>query len=67
MSALLRLMALGRSQAGWLILGLLSSLTATLLAVGLSGAAGVVFVGASAMAAPMPSAPRCPRPRRTGC
>jgi ATP-binding cassette subfamily C protein CydC len=53
MSALFRLMALGRSQAPYLLLGLLVSLAATLIAVALSGAAGAVFAGSAFLAAPL--------------
>jgi ATP-binding cassette subfamily C protein CydC len=53
MKALFRLMALGKSQAPYLLLGLLISLTATLVAVALSGAAGAVFAGTAFLAAPM--------------
>jgi len=53
MIALLRIMALWRTQAVWLLLGLLISLTATIVAVALSGAAGAVFAGTTLLAAPL--------------
>ena len=54
MSAMLRLLAIaGRGQAGWLLLGLVSSLIATLIAVGMSGAAGAVFAAGTLLAAPL--------------
>ena len=54
MKAMLRLLAIaGRAQAGWLLLGLISSLIATLIAVGLSGSAGAVFAGGTLLAVPL--------------
>lgn len=45
MSPLLRIAALWRGQAGWLLLGLVITLVGTLVAVGLSASAGAVFAG----------------------
>ncbi len=51
MKPLLRIVFLFRSQAAWLLLGLLMTLAGTLAAVGLSGSAGAVFAGTALIGA----------------
>lgn len=53
MNAMLRLLGQSRSQGIYLALGLLVSLTATLAAVSLSGAAGAVFTGVAIAGIPL--------------
>ncbi len=53
MSPLMRIIGLMRGQTLWLSLGLLISLSGTLTAVALSGAAGAVFAGAAVLSVPL--------------
>lgn len=53
MRSLLRIMALSRRQAPWLVLGLIVALLGTLAALALAGAAGAVFAGTSLLAIPL--------------